>query len=154
MDFMGPFPSSYGNSYIMVAVDYVSKWVETKATVTCEAKEVAKFLKSTIFSRAMWYKEKTKMWHGKNLWVKELQVGHKVLLYQSRLKLIPGKLKSKWTGPYTIIALRANRAVKLQGSDPNSAPFMVNGHRVKPFRENSKVRIVEEIPLRTLGVIA
>ncbi|XP_042038327.1 uncharacterized protein LOC121784230 [Salvia splendens] len=50
MDFMGPFPSSYMNSYILIAVDYVSKWVEAKATVICEAKEVAKFLKSTIFS--------------------------------------------------------------------------------------------------------
>ena len=32
MDFMGPFPSSFGNLYILLAVDYVSKWVEAKAT--------------------------------------------------------------------------------------------------------------------------
>ncbi|XP_047949477.1 uncharacterized protein LOC125195357 [Salvia hispanica] len=51
MDFMGPFHSSYGNSYILVAVDYVSKWIEAKATSTCESKEVTKFLKSHIFSR-------------------------------------------------------------------------------------------------------
>lgn len=49
MDFMGPFPSSYGNSYILVTVDYVSKWLEVKATVTCEAQEVSKVLKSNIF---------------------------------------------------------------------------------------------------------
>ncbi|KAL1563409.1 hypothetical protein AAHA92_05879 [Salvia divinorum] len=51
MDFMGPFPSSYGNLYILVAVDYVSKWIEVKATSTCDAKEVARFLKSNIFAR-------------------------------------------------------------------------------------------------------
>ncbi|XP_042051565.1 uncharacterized protein LOC121796857 [Salvia splendens] len=51
MDFMGPFPSSYGNSYILVAVDYVPKWIEDKATSTCESKEVDKFLKSNMFSR-------------------------------------------------------------------------------------------------------
>ncbi|XP_042028130.1 uncharacterized protein LOC121775181 [Salvia splendens] len=51
MDFMGPFPSFYGNSYILVAVDYVSKWIEAKATATCEANEVTKFLKANIFSR-------------------------------------------------------------------------------------------------------
>ena len=51
MDFMGPFPSSYGNTYILVAVDYVSKWIEAKATPTCESKEVAKFLRTNIFNR-------------------------------------------------------------------------------------------------------
>ena len=51
MDFMGPFPSSYGNTYILVAVDYVSKWIEAKTTSTCESKEVAKFLKTNIFNR-------------------------------------------------------------------------------------------------------
>ena len=39
MNFMGPFPSSYGNTYIFVAVDYVSKWIEAKATPTCEVFE-------------------------------------------------------------------------------------------------------------------
>ena len=51
MDFMGPFLSSYGNTYILVVVDYVSKWIEAKATPTCESKEVAKFLKENIFNR-------------------------------------------------------------------------------------------------------
>ncbi|KAL1544413.1 protein NYNRIN-like [Salvia divinorum] len=51
MDFMGPFPSSYGNLYILVAVDYVLKWIEAKATSTCDAKEVARFFKSNIFAR-------------------------------------------------------------------------------------------------------
>ena len=51
MDFMGPFPSSYGNTYILVVVDYVSKWIEAKATPTCESKEVAKFLRANIFNR-------------------------------------------------------------------------------------------------------
>ena len=51
MDFMGPFPSSYGNSYILVTFDYVLKWIEAKTTGTFESKEVAKFLKSHIFSR-------------------------------------------------------------------------------------------------------
>ncbi|KAL1555059.1 protein NYNRIN-like [Salvia divinorum] len=51
MDFMGPFPSSYGNTYILMVVDYVSKWIEAKATSSCESKEVAKFLKDNIFSR-------------------------------------------------------------------------------------------------------
>ncbi|GJX51330.1 reverse transcriptase domain-containing protein, partial [Tanacetum coccineum] len=50
IDFMGPFPSSRGNKYILVAVDYLSKWVEAKALPTNDAKVVVKFLKS-IFSQ-------------------------------------------------------------------------------------------------------
>ncbi|GJR39410.1 reverse transcriptase domain-containing protein [Tanacetum coccineum] len=50
IDFMGPFPSSRGNKYILVAVDYLSKWVEAKALPTNDARVVCKFLKS-LFSR-------------------------------------------------------------------------------------------------------
>ncbi|XP_027157814.1 uncharacterized protein LOC113759438 [Coffea eugenioides] len=51
MDFMGPFPSSFGFLYILLAVDYVSKWVEAKATRTNDSQVVVGFLKSHIFSR-------------------------------------------------------------------------------------------------------
>ncbi|GKF11044.1 reverse transcriptase domain-containing protein, partial [Tanacetum coccineum] len=50
IDFMGPFPSSRGNKYILVAVDYLSKWVKAKALPTNDARVVVKFLKS-LFSR-------------------------------------------------------------------------------------------------------
>ncbi|GJU23877.1 reverse transcriptase domain-containing protein [Tanacetum coccineum] len=50
IDFMGPFPSSRGNKYILVAVDYLSKWVEAKALPTNDARVVVKFLKS-LFAR-------------------------------------------------------------------------------------------------------
>ena len=51
IDFMGPFPSSFGHSYILLAVDYVSKWVEAKATRTNDSRVVVGFLKSNIFTR-------------------------------------------------------------------------------------------------------
>nr|XP_016502100.1 PREDICTED: uncharacterized protein LOC107820352 [Nicotiana tabacum] len=51
IDFIGPFVSSYGNKYILVAIDYVSKWVEAVAPPTNDAKGVIEFLKKNIFTR-------------------------------------------------------------------------------------------------------
>nr|GEV03508.1 reverse transcriptase domain-containing protein [Tanacetum cinerariifolium] len=50
IDFMGPFSNSKGNKYILIAVDYLSKWVEAKALPTNNARVVMKFMKS-LFSR-------------------------------------------------------------------------------------------------------
>ncbi|RDY13058.1 Gypsy retrotransposon integrase-like protein 1, partial [Mucuna pruriens] len=49
IDFMGPFPISNGYSYILLTIDYVSRWVEAIATKTNDAKVVVDFLKSNIF---------------------------------------------------------------------------------------------------------
>jgi hypothetical protein len=51
IDFMGPFPSSHGFLYILVAVDYVSKWVEALATKTNDRHVVVKFIREHIFAR-------------------------------------------------------------------------------------------------------
>ena len=48
---MGPFPSSFGNQFILVAVDYVSKWVEATALPTNDSRVVVKFLRKNIFTR-------------------------------------------------------------------------------------------------------
>ncbi|CAJ2668382.1 unnamed protein product [Trifolium pratense] len=51
IDFMGPFPSSYSNLYILVCVDYVTKWVEATASVANDAQTVVNFLKKNVFAR-------------------------------------------------------------------------------------------------------
>lgn len=50
-DFMGPFSSSFSNPYILVVVDYVSKWVEAVALPTNDTRVLVNFLKKNIFSR-------------------------------------------------------------------------------------------------------
>ncbi|KAK8701986.1 hypothetical protein V6N13_020359 [Hibiscus sabdariffa] len=50
IDFMGPFSSSFGNLYILLTVDYVSKWVEAIATTHNDAKTIKRFLKKNIFT--------------------------------------------------------------------------------------------------------
>lgn len=51
INFMGPFPSSMGNKYILAAVDYVSKWIEAVASPTNDTRVVIKLFKNYIFPR-------------------------------------------------------------------------------------------------------
>ena len=51
MDFMGPFPSSFSHMYILLAIDYILKWVEAILTRTNDASVVVKFLRSHIFTQ-------------------------------------------------------------------------------------------------------
>ena len=50
IDFMGPFPNSFGYLYILVAMDYVSKWVEVVAYKTNDHRVMVQFFKDTIFA--------------------------------------------------------------------------------------------------------
>ncbi|GJW99835.1 reverse transcriptase domain-containing protein [Tanacetum coccineum] len=238
INFMGPFPSSRGNKYILMAVDYLSKWVEVKALPTNDARVVVKILKS-LFARfgtpraiisdrgknrafwsdklddALWsfrttfttpigctpyklvygkachllielehkaywalkhanfdlkfagdpqkvqlnelnelrdqayensliYKEKTKKIHDSKIKNRVFNVGDRVLLFNSRLKILSGKLKTRWSGPFTITRVFPYGTVELSQTDrPN---FKVNGHRLKHyFRGDTPPMVVPDL---------
>ena len=65
---------------------------------------------------------------------KEFHVGDKVLLYHSRLKLFPGKLCSRWIGPFVVSIVFPYGAVEITSLETNKV-LKVNGHRLKPFYE-------------------
>ncbi|KAM6563047.1 hypothetical protein CsatB_023045 [Cannabis sativa] len=87
--------------------------------------------RNEAYENAKIYKERTKRWHDRNLVRKEFQPGQQVLLFNSRLKLFPGKLKSRWSGPFTVIKVFPYGAVELKGEGPNT--FKVNGQRLKLY---------------------
>ena len=77
------------------------------------------------------YKEKMKKYHDNKIEKREFMVGDLVILFNSRLRLFPGKLKSKWTGPYTVTQLFPHRAVELETKE--GVRFKVNGQRIKIY---------------------
>ncbi|GJT62491.1 reverse transcriptase domain-containing protein [Tanacetum coccineum] len=222
---MGPFPSSRGNKYILVAIDYLSKWVKAKVLLTNDARVVMKILKSlfaqfgtpraiisdrggncaswsdklddalwafcTAFKtpigctpyklvykkvchlpielehKAYWalkhcnfdlktvgdhrkvqlnelnelrdqayensliYKEQTKKIHDSKIKNRVFNFGDRVLLFNSQLKIFSRKLKTHWTGPFTVAQVFPYGTIKLSQTD--GLNFKVNGHRLKHY---------------------
>lgn len=91
-------------------------------------------LRNEAYENAKIYKERTKAQHDKNILRKEFNVGQKVLLYDSRLHLFPGKLRSRWTGPYVVKTVYPHGAVEIENPRDGKV-FKVNGQRLKPFLE-------------------
>jgi hypothetical protein len=91
-------------------------------------------LRSDAYDCARMYKEQMKKAHDYSILRRSLEPGQKVLLYNSRLHLFPGKLKSRWTSPFIIRSVFPYGAIEIE--DPkNGNTFKVNGQRLKPFLE-------------------
>ncbi|XP_058759440.1 uncharacterized protein LOC131632726 [Vicia villosa] len=78
------------------------------------------------------YKENMKRYHNKKIKKKEFNVGDLVLLYNSRLRLFPGKLKSKWLGPFIIKEVKPYGAITIEDSKTKES-WTVNGERLKNY---------------------
>ena len=77
-------------------------------------------------------KDKLKRWHDQLIARKNFNQGDQVLLYDSKLHLFLGKLKSRWIGPFIIHQAYPNGSVDLLNPNDNRV-FKVNGQRVKPY---------------------
>ncbi|XP_050890130.1 uncharacterized protein LOC127095493 [Lathyrus oleraceus] len=82
------------------------------------------------------YKEKTKHFHDKMIYRKEFSVSQQVLLFNSRLNLMAGKLRSKWIDPFVVTNVFPHGGVEIKSADTDKV-FKVNGQRLKLFHESS-----------------
>jgi hypothetical protein len=73
------------------------------------------------------YKEKIKSLHDRMITRKEFHVGDKILLFHSRLKLFPGKLRSYWIGPFAVYNVFSYGAIEITSLETNKV-LKVNGH--------------------------
>lgn len=88
------------------------------------------------YENAKIYKEKTKIAHGRALLPKHFEPNHKVLLINSRLRLFPGKLYSRWSRLFLVVQVFPHWVVELwKFKTKTGSIFKVNGHHLKPYLE-------------------
>ncbi|XP_059638606.1 uncharacterized protein LOC132280865 [Cornus florida] len=105
-------------------------------------------LRNDAYESSRIYKAKTKLEYDKQILRKEFFQGQKVLLYNSRLALFPGKLRLRWFGAYYVHHVASHSAIEVQ--DPKTGKlFKVNAYCLKPFLEFES-HVIEEIFLVNL----
>nr|GEW74661.1 reverse transcriptase domain-containing protein [Tanacetum cinerariifolium] len=92
--------------------------------------ELSEF-RDQAYENSVIYKERTKKLHDSNIKNRIFNVSDQVLLFNSQLKIFSEKLKTRWSGPFTITHVFPYGTIKL--SQPNGLNFKVNGHRVKHY---------------------
>ncbi|XP_006582611.1 uncharacterized protein [Glycine max] len=90
------------------------------------------------YEKSKIYKEKVKRIHDSRILRKEFHIGQKVFLFNSRLKLIFGKIWSRWDGPFVITNVFSHGAVEIK-NEVIGKVFKVNGHQLKLFHESPQV---------------
>nr|GEY40771.1 putative reverse transcriptase domain-containing protein [Tanacetum cinerariifolium] len=88
-------------------------------------------LRDQAYENSLIYKERTKKLHDEKIKNRIFNVGDQVLLFNSRLKIFSGKLKSRWSGPFTISEIYPYETAKLV--HPDGCNFKVNCHRLKHY---------------------
>ena len=144
----------YGKAcHLPVDIEYKAWWAVNKLNLDMDRAGLnrlldineLKELRNDAYFNSKIAKDKLKRWNDKLIARKHFKQGDQVLLYESKLHLFPGKLKSRWTGPFTIQEIYHNGSVDLLNLKDHRV-FKVNGQRLKPYVvQNSTDK--EEIPL-------
>ena len=109
---MSPYRIVYGKPcHLPLELEYKAMWAIKKLNCDFQAAKEKRLLqmneleelRNEAYENSIIYKDKTKRWHDQKILRREFKAGELVLLYNSRLKLFLGKLKSRWSGPYIVV---------------------------------------------------